>query len=75
MRVSKHQIGFKFNSDNISMVGVVEKHASVVREESAPANQRLDKIQNLTFSILRDFGIIREDDLDIFLITPIAIYY
>jgi hypothetical protein len=75
MRVAKRKNGFKFKSGNISMVGILEKHASVVRKESAPANQRLDKIQIFTFSVLRDLGMLCEEDSDIFLITPIAVYY
>jgi len=74
LRVANSQIGYKFNSTDISVVGKVYRNVGKVREKSAPINQTLDKIQILTFSLLRTIGVLRESDSDIYLITPIAIY-
>ena len=74
MLVSRNQIGYKFRSKNISLVGIINKYASEVREESAKINQMLDEIQILALTLLRTLGIIREDETNVFLLTPIAIY-
>jgi len=73
LRESKSQIGYKFNSQEIKVVGKVNRYAQV-RERSALMNQRLDKVQILTLDTLRSLGIIRRDDKTIFMITPVAIY-
>ena len=75
IRESKDQIGYKFNSDEIKVVGKVSKYTGQIRKRSAPMNQTLDDIQRFTFSIMRSLGIIRDNkNMEIFLITPVAIY-
>jgi hypothetical protein len=73
LREMNNQIGFRFNSD-LFVVGKVNKIASEVREKSVSVNQMLDRVQIMTLSIMKDLGILREEDKDIFLITPIGIY-
>jgi len=74
LREANNQTGFKFNSNNMIVVGKVEREIGV-RKNSAPANQMLDKIQMLTRTLLQEIGIIREGYLrPIYLIRPIAIY-
>jgi len=71
LREGNNQIGYKFSNDKV-VVGKVSRKIGV-REDSAPANKMLDKIQRLTISLLRELEIINYDS-DIYLITPIAIY-
>ena len=66
-----NKTGYKFINDTV-VVGKIHRKIGV-REDGAPTNQRLDKIQRLTISILQDIGIINRD-LDIYLIAPVAIY-
>ena len=71
MREGNNQIGYKF-INNMVVVGKVHRKIGV-RDDSAPANRRLDKIQRLTISLLQEMEIVNRD-LDIYLIAPIAIY-
>jgi len=74
LRELNSQIGYKFNSNNLVVVGKVYKKISDIRVRSAPANQTLDNLQRLTLSLLRKIGVIRKEDAEIYFITPIAIY-
>ena len=74
MLVARNQIGFKFRGKNVSLIGIINKYASEVREESAKINQKLDEIQILALSLLRTLGIIRDDETNVYLLTPIVIY-
>jgi len=74
LREANNQTGFKFNSNNIVVVGKIYRKIGI-RKNSAPINQMLDKIQLFTASLLRKIGVLSEDDSEpIYLITPIAIY-
>jgi len=72
LREEKSQIGYKFKSNNTVVVGRIDRLIGV-RDNSASANQLLDKIQLMTMSLLREIGVVRSDD-PIHFITPIAVY-
>jgi len=78
LRETDNQIGYKFNSNELVVVGKVYKRMSKIRIKSAPANQMLDNIQRMAIAIFRKIGIIHnsntEVESEIFLIKPIAIY-
>jgi len=73
LREADNQIGYKFNSTDMTVIGKVYKKIGVPRGNSALTNRILDNIQELAIFLLRELGIIK-GNLDIFMIAPIAIY-
>lgn len=73
LRDAKEQAGYKFNS-MVKVIGTVNKLASEPRKNSVPASVTMDGIQIATLSLLRELGFVHEDDTNIYLVTPIAIY-
>lgn len=73
LRDNKEQAGYKFNSQ-VKVIGTVNKLASEFRKDSVPASVTMDKIQIATLSLLRELGIIHENDKEIYFVTLIASY-
>ena len=73
LREQPSQIGYKFNN-NYTVVGKVEKLATKERTDSMKPNKMLDGVQVTMLSVLKELGFLSEDDKNVFLINPIAIY-
>lgn len=73
LRDKKEEAGYKFNS-MVKVIGTVNKLASTPRVASVPASATMDEIQIFTLSLLRELGFVHENDKEIYLVTPIAIY-
>lgn len=73
LRDGKEQAGYKFNS-KVKVIGMVNKLASEPRTTSVPVSVTMDKIQITTLALLRELGFTHENDISIYLVTPIAIY-